>query len=169
MQHRTKEAAAIVQISPTSLRNWCATFAAFLSPGANPEPGIERLFSDHDLAILQRVKELRAQHLTYEAITSTLHSEDTESLQPYIELHPSTPEPETTPTPTLTPTPNALPAEYAIQIVAELNQRFTVLHTEIETMKKDNASRFTHAAFGFIAGVFVCVFVLLVLWLVGRV
>jgi len=35
----------------------------------------------------------------------------------------------------------------------------------MDAQEKESASRLTHLAFGFIAGVLVCVFVLLVLWL----
>ena len=159
--HRPTEAAALIQISPSSLRSWCGTFAQFLSAGANPGPGSERLLNDQDIAILQRVKELRSQHLSYADVTARLQNEDTAELQPYIDLQPATP----VQTPTETPTEANLPAEYAIQIMASLDQRFNALQARIDTQESKNASRLTHLVFGFIAGVLLCVFVLLVFWL----
>jgi len=172
--HRPTEAAAIIQISPSSLRSWCSTFAAFLSPQANPGAGSERLLSAHDLAVLQRVKELRAQHKSYDAIISQLQSEDVASLEPYIELSPEPTAdrqpPATIPMQYPTPTHAAsnLPAEAAIQIVAaEFGQRFAELQNRIEVREKESASKLTHLGLGFVAGILVCVFVLLALWLVG--
>lgn len=159
--YRPTEAAALIQISPSSLRSWCGTFAQFLSPGANPGANVERLLNDRDIAILQRVKELRDQHISYADITARLQNEGTEALQPYIDLQPDTP----TATPTEAPT--ALPSDLALQIMSGIDQRFNALQTRIEAQESKNASRLTHLAFGFIAGVLVCVFVLLVFWLLA--
>lgn len=161
--HRPTEAAALIQISPSSLRSWCSTFAQFLSAGANPGPGSERLLNDQDLAILQRVKELRDQHISYADITTRLQNEDTATLQPYIDVQPATP----VQPPTEAPTGPTMPADYAIQIMAGIDQRFNALQSRIEAQESKNASRLTHLAFGFIAGVLVCVFVLLVFWLLA--
>lgn len=80
-----KAAAALLNISVSSLRNHCATFGKYLSADASPAPGIERRLSDHDIAVLQRIRELRATGLDTAGIVATLQTEDTTTLQPYID------------------------------------------------------------------------------------
>lgn len=86
--YRPTEAAAIVQISPSSLRMWCSTFSQFLTPAANPGTGAERVLTGKDIAVLQRVKELRDANTAYAVISEILQSEDASALQPPPSRHP---------------------------------------------------------------------------------
>ena len=83
------EAASVIGISPNSLRNWCASFKDHLSEGATPAPGNDRILTDRDVSLLQRVKELRAEHRSYDYIKTELATMPVETeLAPYIDLQP---------------------------------------------------------------------------------
>lgn len=84
------EAASVIGISPNSLRNWCASFKDHLSEGATPAPGNDRILTDRDIGILQRVKELRAEHRSYDYIKTELATMPVETeMVPYIDLQPA--------------------------------------------------------------------------------
>lgn len=84
--HTVTTAAALTGLSVSSLRNYCTQFAPLLSEGASPGPGVERLLTDQDVAILQRCKELRRAGQTVDEVIAQLQSEDTGSLQTYIDV-----------------------------------------------------------------------------------
>ncbi len=160
--HYTPTAAAgIVGISVSSLRNWCAQFADHLSPDAHPPTGHERKLSAQDVAILQRVKDLRAQGMETAAIKAALQTEDTTALQPYIDLAPPTP---TAPAVTaVAPTEQA--ATEALQIAfTTIADRITGIEQRIEARDKENASRITLFALGVLTGVLLVVAALLLLY-----
>jgi DNA-binding transcriptional MerR regulator len=50
---------ALAHITHSTLRNWTATFAPFLSPQATPAKGKTRSLTDHDLRVLYLVSMLR--------------------------------------------------------------------------------------------------------------
>jgi DNA-binding transcriptional MerR regulator len=155
--HYTPTAAAgIVGISVSSLRNWCAQFADHLSPEAHPPTGQERKLSAQDLAILQRIKDLRAQGMETAAIKATLQTEDTTALQPYIDV---APQPPTAPAVTAV-APIEQPATEALQIAfTTITDRITGIEQRIE-----NASRITLFAMGVLTGVLLVVAALLLLY-----
>ena len=59
--YNVSQAAAIVGVSPSSLRNWCKQYAAHLSPSASPPAGSERVLTPADVATLQHIKAQRDQ------------------------------------------------------------------------------------------------------------
>lgn len=160
--HYTPTAAAgIVGISVSSLRNWCAQFADHLSPEAHPPTGQERKLSAQDLAILQRIKDLRAQGMETAAIKATLQTEDTTALQPYIDV---APQPPTAPAVTAV-APIEQPATEALQIAfTTITERIASIEQRIETRDKENASRITLFAMGVLTGVLLVVAALLLLY-----
>ena len=83
--HSVASAAAIIGISPSQIRNWCTQFAPSLSDGANPGPGQPRWLTSNDVAILQRVKELRAAGVDYAAIAAQL-PDPADLPAPYIDV-----------------------------------------------------------------------------------
>jgi len=65
------------KVSPSTLRSWCSNneVAPYLSDLATPEPGQSRLLTEHDLAVLVRVQELRRQRLSFAEIGRKLATE----------------------------------------------------------------------------------------------
>lgn len=150
-------AAAIVGISVSSLRNWCAVFADHLSADAHPPPGMERKLSAQDVAILQRVRDLRGQGMTTEAIRAALQTEDTTTLQPHIDVVavPAAPMP--------TEAPQV--AVEALQIVVAMNERMTALESRLQSTETATAQRFTWFAYGVMVGVMLVAVAAGLLWL----
>ena len=144
--HTPKAAAALLDISVSSLRNYCATYKAFLSADASPAPGTERKLSDHDIAVLQRIRELRATGLDTAAIVEALQTEDTTTLQPYIDAA-------TQPEPLQPPTVATMPSDVlqAIQTIAD--DRYDALQRRIETMEAQRGDNLQWFALGLVAGV----------------
>jgi len=138
-------AAALVGISVSSLRNWCAQFGDHLSASAHPPPGKERQLSAADVAVLQRVRDLRAQGMTTEAIRAALQQEDLTTLQPVVDVAP------TPPAQAATEQPQAH-AE-ALQIVAAMNERQQAIEQRIAAVETATAQRMTWFAYGVLVGV----------------
>jgi len=64
--------AAMLEITPVTLRRWCEYHAAHLSPVANPLPGKARRFTGRDVEVLKHVRSLRARGLTVNDINEQL-------------------------------------------------------------------------------------------------
>lgn len=65
----------MLEITPVTLRRWCAAHAEFLSSGANPpERGEARRFTGRDIEVLKHVKSLRAQGKTEAKINEQLRT-----------------------------------------------------------------------------------------------
>lgn len=86
MPYPPREVTAKLGISPATLRRWAVEFRELLSgdaaqsllPGGAP---LHRSYSDQDLRLLARVKELRGQGLGYDAIRERLSGEVSEAAQ----------------------------------------------------------------------------------------
>jgi len=85
------EIAKRLQVSTPTVRNWAAEFDQWLSPSANPGPGVTRDLTAQDLDTLAAVHFYRSQGLASEEIQGKLASGDIE-----FEKIP-TPEPEPLP------------------------------------------------------------------------
>lgn len=172
--YRPTEAAAIVQISPSSLRVWCGTFSQFLSPSANPGAGSERLLTSKDIAILQRVKELRDTGATYAAISETLRNEDTGALQPHIDLQPTVtvieaPEAHLEAPTAPQPAPQAIELYTAmLQTNAAIQTRLDNLQQQIDNQQRAGAGRVTLFLIGLLIGLLISVLIVGVLWVLNR-
>ena len=66
--------AAMLAITPVTLRRWCEYHAEHLSDGANPLAGKARRFTGRDLEVFKHVRSLRAQGLTVSDINEQLQS-----------------------------------------------------------------------------------------------
>lgn len=156
------EAASVIGISPNSLRNWCASFKDHLSEGATPAPGNDRILTDRDIGILQRVKELRAEHRGYDYIKTELATMPVETeLAPYIDLQPVP-----TPQDSVQQSPTALqPTDIlqALQIVVD--SRYNQLQGQIDAMGSVQADRLRWFVFGIAVGVLLVVAAVFVVWL----
>lgn len=159
--HTPKAAAALLDISVSSLRNYCATYKAFLSADASPAPGSERRLSDQDVAILQRVVELKRQGMTTDAIVEALQTEDTTTLQPYIDIQPTT----TSPEPLQAPTVATMPADVlaALQVLAD--DRYSQLQQRMDSLEARTGDRLTWFVFGLFAGLLLAIVGIGVVWL----
>lgn len=78
--HRPKTVADHLAISPATLRSWSTAFAELLSPAAQKaqtEHGgaTQRRYTDEDVGVLARAKQLLAEGLTYEEALARLRDE----------------------------------------------------------------------------------------------
>ena len=74
-EHTPHSTANMLEITPVTLRRWCAAHAEFLSPGANPpERGEARRFTGRDIEVLKHIKSLRAQGKTEAKINEQLRT-----------------------------------------------------------------------------------------------
>lgn len=155
------EAASIIGISPNSLRNWCATFKDFLSPGATPSPGDERILNDKDVAVLQKVKEMRADHRSYDHIKNELSAlpVDTE-LAPYIDLQPA-PEPPEAAT-AIQPASSVNDALLGVLQAGEA--KYEALQRQIDAMQAQQNGRMVTFIAGIIVGMLLVIGAAVLLW-----
>lgn len=80
--YNPEQAAALIgQVSASTIRNWCKTYATILSPAANPPVGNERRLTQNDVATLQQVRAMREAKRSVEDIVTTLQQAATR-LQP---------------------------------------------------------------------------------------
>lgn len=76
VRFRPGEVARRLGIAPATLNNWSREFAQELGAGAEPAgnaPRGHRRYSEDDLKLLTRVKELLGQNLTYDEVRRKLH------------------------------------------------------------------------------------------------
>ena len=72
MKYTTQHAQALFNVSHTTIKNWCAEFADYLSPSARPEPGHQRQFMEDDLRVLALVAEMKNRAATFDDIHAAL-------------------------------------------------------------------------------------------------
>ena len=85
-------AAERLGVHPNSVRQMCASWAAFLSEGANPTSGQARRLTGQDVATLQVILDCRRAGMARQEIVTELTATPTAGLQtPYIDaLQPAT-------------------------------------------------------------------------------
>ncbi len=103
-RYSPSHAADMIGVSPSTVRAWCAQFQAYLSLDARPDSGKERRLTANDVAILQTVRQMRADGKSIQEIADHLAESPTEGLQPFVDASPitvATPPPphQTRPTP----------------------------------------------------------------------
>lgn len=157
-------ASAIINVSPSTLRNWCAQFSRFLSPGATPIAGVDRMLTGADVALLQKVKELRERRMSYELITAELEAMPTE-IEPYIDVQP-TPEPLQQP-----PVPLQQPVgtDTSLQVLMLVDSRYSELQKQITDLHSAQADRFQWFIWGFLSGLITLLIVLAIFWVSARI
>jgi len=64
--YQTKYLCEVFDISRQTVRIWAAEFAEYLSPGATPEKGQQRNFSDEDMTVFALVHDVKQRGGTYE-------------------------------------------------------------------------------------------------------
>ncbi len=74
MTIKVTKAARLVGVSNTTIRNYSAEYAEFLSDHANPEQGKPRYFTQSDLAVFHTVTVLRADGTDTETIMQRLRN-----------------------------------------------------------------------------------------------
>lgn len=158
--HTVTEAAAIVRVSPSQIRNWCGQFETFLSDQATPTPGQSRILTAADVATLQRVKELRDEGVDYAAIPAQLADLDPGALVPYVEPAPDSATIES-------PGPQA-----AIELFAAMESRFQAMQGQLDRLQAAQAQEEHRAqsqtvifALGVGAGVALVGVAVLLIWL----
>ena len=144
--HQPAHAAAVIGVGASTLRGWCSEFGTYLSPTANPAPGTPRRLTDRDIAVLQRVAELRNEHLTYADIHERLQGEDLAALEPFVDSDPPT---ETTPI-TYQASPGVAESHpIALQVV----ERLAMVESRLEGLQHGQAEKLTWFVWGVLAGV----------------
>jgi len=157
-RYTVAQAAALAGVSPSSVRNWCAQFAQYLSSGASPAPGEERLLTGADVAILQQVAQWRAQRQGYDAILQQLADLSTEDLQPYIEVAPTL-----EPAP-LQPATNEILT--AVTLIEAIDARYSRIEARLIEVERRQVSGLTSLGWGIIIGLLIAlvVFALILLY-----
>ncbi len=154
-------AAAIIGVSPSTLRNWAAQFSRFLSPGATPSAGADRVLTGADVAILQRVKELRERRKSYEDIAVELEAMPTE-IAPYIDVDVQ-PSAEALQQPTA-PLQPVTGTDTALQVLALVDNRYNEIQRQMEALRSAQVDRLTWFVWGFLCGLITVLIVLAILW-----
>ena len=72
MAYTVKQTATAAGVSPSTVRLWAREYQAYLSPGATPERGIQRQFTDDDIAVFRTIKSLRDSLATSDQIILAL-------------------------------------------------------------------------------------------------
>jgi DNA-binding transcriptional MerR regulator len=154
------EAAAIIAVSASQVRNWCAQFADYLSDQANPAPGQARALTAADVATLQRVAELRAAGVGYSEIPGQLALLDVGELVPYVEPAPA-------------PIDQTRSPQTAIELYAAIESRFQQMQGHIDRLQtaqveeeRRRLSAVTMFGFGAIVGLLL-VIALVALFMLG--
>lgn len=169
-----KEISTITGSSPATVRSWCGTFAEFLSPTATPAGGQQRVFTENDLAIFQRIADLRsAERLGNDAIIDRLRSEGTADLQPYVDLAIA---PNSPPQPTVTAPASHQDGPQQPQTAIDLYQgiighttalqaSLDSLRQRVDSQEKDRTGRVTLFAVGVLVGLLVAAILIGAAWL----
>ena len=172
-----KEISTITGSSPATIRSWCATFAEFLSATATPPEGQQRVFTEKDLAIFQRIADLRStEKIGNDAIKERLRTEDITQLQPYIDLATAPSSPPQQPVTIAAPPTNAQESQQQPQAMIELytavishqsaiTARIDALQQQIDSQARDSKSRLSLLALGFVAGLLVAGILIGAAWL----
>lgn len=152
--YNVSQAAAVVGVSPSSLRNWCKQYAAFLSASASPAPGNERILTQLDVATLQHIKAQRDALKDYETIIAELAAMPIEATAtPYIDAT-------TTLQPPATPTDAPQGATVALQptdilqaLQSTVEGRYNQLQGQIDALERRQGDNLQWFMFGIVAGV----------------
>lgn len=151
-------AAKTVNVSASTIRGWCLSFADYLSDHTRPESGKERRFTDLDVSTLQRIKELRDEGKSVADIGATLAAQPVTELKPFIDVA-------VTPLQVITEPsePLQLP-EVLSSTLGAINERLGRLESTIEVDRKYRANYTLVFLAGVIAGLLFLV-LLLAVWI----
>lgn len=69
---KVKAIADKLQVTPSTVRNWCREFSEFLSPTAAPGAGVVRSFNESDFAVLASVASWKSSGAVYSQIRDML-------------------------------------------------------------------------------------------------
>jgi len=153
---------AVVGCSPSTLRNWIKTFAPYLSPGASPQAGAERILTPADVATLQHIKTQRDALKDYDMIAAELATMPPGSaIEPYIDVQATTTPQEAPQTPIVATVPTELLA--ALQRLAD--DRHGALVARIESMESRQAISVQAFAMGIVVGIILVLAAAGLIWL----
>lgn len=160
--YNVSQAAAVVGVSPSSLRNWCKQYAAYLSPGATPTAGTERILTPADVATLQHIKAQRDALKDYDTIIAELATMPIDAaVTPYIDVQATAAPPEAPQAPTVA-TP---PADVLAAIQALADERYSLLQQRIEQMETKQGDRMTVLVLGIGIGILLTLAAAGLVWL----
>lgn len=91
MPYTVADVARLVNVSPTTIRNWSREYDTFLSASAAPPAGEDRLYQEEDIAVMATIAAMRQERQSFEAIRAALA--DGERIQPPAEDQPEEEQP----------------------------------------------------------------------------
>lgn len=160
--YNVSAAAAIVGASPSTIRNWIKTFAPYLSPGASPQAGAERILTPADVATLQYIKTQRDALKDYDMIVAELTAMPPgAALQPYIDVQATATQPEAPQSPAV----GIGSADVLLALQSLADERYSLLQKQIDATNAVQGDRLTWFAYGLLAGLLLALVGIGVVWL----
>lgn len=165
MQHTPNQAAKACNVSVNTIRNWCKDYAAHLSAGAQPGGSGARLLTDRDLEVLRYIAQLRAENMTHEQVNQRLAETKIGETETLIQL-PPTPEETLQAPPISVQSPSDAIQAYqaALTVMARMEERYTSLQNQIDTLDKRQAARINSIVMGVILGLLIAVVAILAIY-----
>jgi len=77
-----KDFTTVYAVTGNTIRRWTKDFADFLDPGANPEPGEIRRYTDSDAEVIDKIAELKKEKFTADKIRTALDAGERGSWPP---------------------------------------------------------------------------------------
>lgn len=161
VHYNVSSAAAVVGVSPSTLRNWLRQYAKHLSDGATPPPGQDRVLNDSDVAKLQYVKAQRDLLRDYPDIAKDLEAMPAdEAIMPYIDVTPTTPV--AAPPPALQQPAISTELVQALRMIVE--RQDGDLQRQIDELRQTQIERYQNFVLGILVGIVLTAVVLGLLW-----
>jgi DNA-binding transcriptional MerR regulator len=154
------EAAILTGVSVHSIRRWCEYHAAYLSPRANPESGVQRRLTPRDVEVMKHVKSLRDDGLSVNLINEQLAGLTFAE----IDSDPST-DSRAIALPTAQEAPQSTPgALVTVDTIVDIQRQIATLQQSVNEVKQAprRLEWFSGFGFGFVAAL---LFVLVILGL----
>jgi DNA-binding transcriptional MerR regulator len=162
----TKEAAQMLGVSVSTMRNWSDQYAEYLSETARPGHLPERRFTDKDMTILSYVKQLRSEGMQADQIRTRI--DETAFNEVEVITQQTTTE-DYSPQQTAPEIPQATQA--LVMVVQDLQRQMTALQQARQEERQEDYRQLRDGVFMFGAGVIVALLIMLILiglaWLYG--
>jgi DNA-binding transcriptional MerR regulator len=158
----TKEAAQMLGVSVSTMRNWSDQYAEYLSETARPGHLPERRFTDKDMTVLSYVKQLRSEGMQADQIRTRI--DETAFNEVEIITQQTTTEdynPQQT-------APDAIqPAPALMVVVQDLQRQIDAIQQARQEDKRQQIDRLTMLGIGICIGLLFCAILIGLAWLYG--
>lgn len=153
------EMAEQLDITPHTLRRWCAYHGAYLSPGANPPTGQARRFTGRDLEVLKQAKLLREGGLTVAAINKQLGTLTFTEIDTEEDIEETT---EAQPDNSLA-VKNDVALMLTVQAIQAHDRRLDAMETSLKEVQQTEHKLLRDFIFAFMAGAVIMLILVLIL------